>query len=200
MTLLYSLLLYLHLVSMAVLFGSMGVFQLAVRQVRSARDVGQARAALGVMVRLKHVFPACGIALLATGSEMARSRGMLGHGWVMAAMLGVVFLTVLGATVNPRWGRRVGMALATVETPAGPLPESVREAALRPSIMVGSYASMGVTLGIVGVMVARPVGVLPAAAVLAAGGLVGLAVSLRFVRRSPAPATGALATERQPVA
>jgi hypothetical protein len=188
--------LFVHLLAAATLFGAMAIAHLALHRLRAAGTSQEARLWLGVLGRVKLVMPVAGVVLLVAGAELARVDGALSSGWVITAAVGVVVALVLGATVNAAWARRVGAAL--VWLPDGPLPGPALEAIARPSIMVSSRVSVGLVLGILFLMAARP-GAVISALIVPAGALLGALSAWPLTRRAAVkqgPAT--LATEHRP--
>jgi putative tricarboxylic transport membrane protein len=71
---LYNLTLFAHLLTLAILFGAMGLAHVAVHRLRAAERVSQARAWLGILAPLKLVFPVGSLVLIATALR-GRSKG-----------------------------------------------------------------------------------------------------------------------------
>jgi hypothetical protein len=183
----YALLLFFHVLAVAVVAGAMGVANFGLHQLRWAEEPGRVGLWLGVLRRLSVLFPVGSLVLLATGAELARSTGRLTQGWVIAAAVGLVAIVVLGATVNAAWGKRVGVSLAG--TKGGPLTEATRAALARPQIYVSVRLTAGIVVGNLFLMTMRPSGVV-SAVVLVAAGLLGAASALPMIGAAPAASRG----------
>jgi hypothetical protein len=179
----YSLVLFLHVLAVALIVGAMGIAHFALHQLRSADRLEPVVFWLMTLRRLSVFFPAGSLLLLATGAELARQSARLTQGWVIAATVGLVLIVVLGATVNAAWGKRVGMTLAGARN--GGLPAETRAALARPHIYVSARLTAGVVVGILFLMTVRPPGAV-AAAVLAGGALLGAASALPMLGAAPA--------------
>ena len=179
----YTFVLFLHILSVAVVVGAMGIAHFVLHQLRTAEHFEPARLWLVTLRRLSVVFPVVSLALLATGAELARRSGRLTEGWVMAATVGLAVIVVLGATVNAAWGKRVGASLAGVT--GGPLPAATRDALARPHIYVSVRFTAGIVLSILFLMTVKPASPGIAALVLVAGALLGTASALPMLGAAP---------------
>jgi hypothetical protein len=181
---LYSIMLFVHLAALAVLFAGMGIAHLALRRARAATTAATVRPWLMTFAGLKHVFPAASVVLLLSGFELARERDFWSHGWVWVAIAGVALMLVLGATVNAAWGRSVGRALAG--EPDGTLSDATRARLRSPSIMMSAHLNIGLVAAIMYLMIAKPGGA-AAGALALSGALLGIGYG-RWAARGSADA------------
>ncbi len=169
---LFPLVLFVHLVALAVLFGAMGVAHVAVHQARSARHGPVALAWLGAFAGLRFVFPWGALVLALSGLELARETHALRHGWVVVSTVGLAAVVFVGLLVNASWGRASGWAV--VRAGDGPLTDEARNALLAPGILVTLEWVAGTVLAILFLMVARP-GPVASALIVAGGAAAGIA-------------------------
>ena len=176
----YSIALFLHLVGVLTLFAGIGLEQLVLRQLRTARTVAQVREWMGVMRSRRRIDGPAALTILVSGGYLV-ARGAGYHAWVGAGLIGMVVLAILGAGVGrPRYvaiGRALGAAEGAGERP---VPSSVRERIEDPVLRTTAAMRVALGLGIVFDMTAKP-GAVGAVVVLVLALALGAVAAVRGV-------------------
>lgn len=151
-------LLYLHLLSLALLLMNSGAVHLLEIRAGMSQTVGEARRLLQTAVALGPVF-GIGSALLAiTGLTLAR-RGdesfSLESGWIVSAFIALVVINAVGAGFI---GPRVARHAARLEG-EGPVTPAAWELIHDRAATLGGWFNTGVALSAILLMVAKPGGV-----------------------------------------
>jgi hypothetical protein len=163
---LYSFALFLHVVGALLLFVTLTVEGVALRQLSQAATVEPARGAAAMLRMNRIVGPFSALGVLVPGLYMtATSWGWVA--WIVVALVSWAVIAVLGA-VN-------GIRILALEQ-AGGLPEGIRN----PVFVISWLTRVGIALGVIFLMTVKPgAGVAVVAIVVgaAAGAVVGIALS-----------------------
>ena len=186
----YHTALYIHLLALLAAVATSTVVHLAAGRARAATTVAETRQWAALAGRTARNFPIATLVLFASGSFMVSVQSVWSWraGWVDAGIAGVAWLLLSGAMLGKR-GAKAGRALARVG--AGDL-DGARAALRDPVAAAFSWVNMGVALGVVYAMAAKP-GLVGSLIALAIGAAAGLAVHLRSARRAVAAAPAAQA-------
>src|SRR5437899_9534603 len=172
----YSIVLYLHIVGALLLFVAMGIEFVTVSRLRSTGTAEQARDWLSVLGSIRVIGPVALVTILVPGLYMAATSAGW-EGWNILALVAMVGMAALGAASNAARMPAIGRSIGPLR---GPLPAEAR-AGLRDRIVWTSILTrIGIGLGIVLLMTAKPdlVGsIVTLVAFAAAGAAVAFATS-----------------------
>jgi hypothetical protein len=162
----YPIVLFVHLLVLALAFFAMGLTMNSLLRLKSARTVGDGRAAVALADKAERIMPLATIFLLATGAYMTQSRWQWTTPWIDVSIAGLAIVTVVGAGVLGGRARALHRSLQAASderlTPA--LLAQLRD----PALLVGSMANLGLVCGVMFTMVVKP---------SLGGGIVALLVS-----------------------
>ena len=148
----YQLVLFLHLLTIAIAFFAMGTMISSVLRLRAATDVASARAAALAASGVEKVMPVATVLLLLTGAYLTQTRWTWTTPWIDVSIAGLLIVTVFGA--GALGGRQ--RALDRVLTRASALDAATTRLVLDPFLLVGGVADMGLVAGVMFVMVVKP--------------------------------------------
>jgi hypothetical protein len=151
---LYEVALFIHLLGVVTLFIAIGITQRAGAQVRTAENLDHLRLWLGLIRMTRQMFPTSVVLLLLTGLYMAGDAWSFGDAWIVIAIVGVIALAVVGATVIGLRFQKIGMAAGAAGN--GPVPAEIARAIEEPTIWIALYANSGMSLGILWLMATKP--------------------------------------------
>jgi len=170
---LYSIALFLHVVGSLLLFVTLTVEGVALRELNQAAAAESARGAAAMLRLNRIVGPFSALGVLVPGLYMtASSWGWVG--WIVVALVSWAVIAVLGA-VN-------GIRILALEQ-AGGLLEGIRN----PVFLISWLTRVGIALGVIFLMTVKPGAVVAVVAILvgaAAGAVLGIAL-LKTRRREP---------------
>ena len=122
----FPLLLFLHLVAVALLFSGMGIELAMLLALHRATTVGEVRAAVTNGPLIGPLMGGGAMLLIIMGVAMVYVGGFGWQAWVAVAAAVTIVLTVMGPLVNGRGGQAVhAMAF---ETPEGPITPQLHAA------------------------------------------------------------------------
>lgn len=175
----YAVVLFLHLSALLGAIGTAALLHFAEIRLRAADSVAATRGWAHLIENGAKVFPLALLVLLGTGAYLVHSRWAWGAGWIDAALVGVVVLFVVGASVVGGRSRALRQELSGAKDGA----VSGRLAYLARDHIGGiaSWSNTGLALAIVFVMTTKP-GIASSFAALAVGAGLGVAVGLRLRR------------------
>lgn len=151
---LYSILLFLHLVVVGTAFGGAVLVHLGQRRLRAAGRVTAAREALALLGRASRSMPVIGLGLLVTGAALTQVRWPWSTPWVDVSILGLVAMQAIGGAVLKPRVMRLGRALGAVR--GDEVPDDVRAAVRERSLWVASHVPPALGIGVMYVMVTKP--------------------------------------------
>lgn len=180
----YPLILFAHILGVLGLFMALAVELASMVGTRHARTIEVVRSWSGVSKPLEMLFSFTFLLLLGTGLIMMLNVWGWGHAWIDLSLVLLILLSVMGATVNGGYARRIARRAAALEH--GAIPSDL-EYDLNHPIYWTSVVSMAMlALGIVFLMVVKP-GWLGAAMTLIITLLVGIILAQILVRSSRMP-------------
>jgi len=142
---LYTIVLFIHLVSALALFIGFGLEWTAVSLLRRSTNAEQARAWLRVYRVSPPVSGPALLVLLLSGGYLSYLSGLMKQGWIPATFVGIAIIVLLGAVLNVPRLRAIRNAL-----PAGnePLPAAatarLNNPVLATSVRVRSMLALGI--------------------------------------------------------
>jgi hypothetical protein len=169
---LYSIALFLHVVAALLLFVTLSVEGVALRQLRRAATIEAAQGAAGLLRLNRIVGPVSAIGVLIPGLYMTATRwGWVA--WIVAALVSWVVIAAMGA-VN---GIRILALERSKELQAG---------FRNPLFLISWLTRVGIALGVIFLMTVKPgtVGAVLAILIAGAGGA-ALGIALSNVRQTP---------------
>jgi hypothetical protein len=183
---LYPLAKYVHLVALFVAAGVTAVTKLAAGRRMRARTVGEALDWHNTLLSAAKLFPICLVVLAITGGYMLSVLHVSpGSGFIVAGILGVVWLFASGAFLGIKGGavRRAleGMAANGADQP---VPKMAPPAA----VVVLPTLNTGVALAVALDMVAKPTSIPIALGIIAVGAVLGAFAAPRIPRAAAAQA------------
>jgi hypothetical protein len=176
--LLYSIVLFLHIVGALGLFAALGLEWASAAYLRRALAVDQAREWLSVRGWVMRLGPASLALILLSGLFMvATSWGWVG--WIVVALAALVLIAVLGAALT---GSRIGAIQQGVAAESGTLSPTLRQRLNDPVMWISLQTRTAIALGIVFLMTVKPDGV-GSLITIGVAIILGLASSLPMRRR-----------------
>jgi hypothetical protein len=187
----YQLMLFLHLVALAIGFAAGGILLACLLQLRAAKTLEQA-VPWGVLAgRTEKAFPVAILGLFATGAYMTSDVWTWGTGWIDAAIVGLVVIALQGPLVGGRTAKQLERALH--ENGPGPLGAATLRMARHPGLWVAELANLGVVFGIVWNMTHKP-GTTEAIVAIVVGYAAGALLALPFANARQAEPTASAET------
>jgi hypothetical protein len=154
----YSVVLFVHILSVLIATGAATIVTLAAIQMRRAENYGQvARWAMAAKNAAKG-FPVAVVGLVGSGIYLVQSAWSWSDPWVIGALVGLGAIIVIGHGVESRRGRALGRALGEALATAGDGPVDGEPARLLEQ-KIGKATSAAPTLlmlGVAFVMVTKP--------------------------------------------
>ena len=178
-TLIYQLVLFLHIVGAFGLIAGISVESVALRGLRQADNADAARASLRAMQFVPPLGGGSGVLILVTGLYMTATTWHA-QGWIVVAIAGLVLNALAGAVVTRSRMTIVGPAGGRA---VGPLSDQVRTMLRDPLLLASLGFRLGTVLGILFIMTVKPSALVSLAAVLL-GGLLGLLMTQISSRRT----------------
>jgi uncharacterized membrane protein len=143
-----SVALFLHILSLLAAAGATALVILASLRLRAAKTGAEAFPWGVLAAKSAKTFPIASVGLFLTGAYMVHNVGFSwSAGWVVMAILGLIFLNVEGAVLGGGHGKKLGAALK--ESGPGPVSDHVRELTNEKLHWVVSFGAPGLVLGIV---------------------------------------------------
>lgn len=178
----YSIVLYLHIVGALGLFVALGLEFVTVSRLRSAATAEQAREWLGVLRPLRVLGPLALAAILLPGLYMVATRAGW-QPWNALALLAMVVIAALGAASNATRMPAIGRSIGPLR---GPLPPEARARLRDPMVWSSVQIRIGIALGIVLLMTAKP-DAIAAFIILIAFAIAGAVVAFATTGARPGP-------------
>jgi len=167
----YSVVLFIHLLSLLIAAGAAAVVTLANVQMRRAETLGQvARWGMAAKNTAK-AFPVAIVGLVGSGIYMVQTEWSWSDPWVIGALVGLGMIIVFGEGLEARRGRALGRALGEAIATGGDGPVDGEPARLLEDNLGKAIpaAPTLLMLGVVFIMVTKPG---------TAGTIIALAVAL----------------------
>jgi hypothetical protein len=150
----YTFVLYLHFVALALAFFATGLAVAGGLALKRAASVGDGRFALRISTLAGKLHPLSALGLLLTGGYLTQSQWSWTTPWILCGVVGLVIVAILGGGVMG--GRERAMDHALREAPEGPILAPLRQRLNDPVIAVCGPAITLFVLGIMYLMVMKP--------------------------------------------
>jgi hypothetical protein len=180
----YSLILFAHLVAVVTVFFVVGLMVAAVVRILNAATPLEALRACGTIAKGEKSMPIVTAALLVTGSYMTHDRWTWTTPWIDAGIAGLIAMALFGAAfLGPRLSKLHAILQEAAQS-GKPLPPGFVQAAL--AFLPGNGLNLGLAIGVMYLMVAKPAGVVACIATLLIGAAAGF-TGFAFTQLSAAP-------------
>jgi hypothetical protein len=177
---LYSIALFLHVVGALLLFASLTLEGIALRQMRRAAIPGEAQGARAILRLNRIIGPASLVGVLVPGLYMmATTWGWVA--WIVVALAAYVLIAVFGA-VN---GIRILALESKLAAESVPPSQALGDRLVDPRFVAFWCGRVGIATGVVFLMTVKP-GVVVAVLAVVFGAALGVALSASFWTRGPA--------------
>jgi hypothetical protein len=173
----YHVVLYIHLLSLFVGIGAAAILVVCLFQLRAATDFADAVPFGRVAGKVGRAFPIAILGLFGSGAYMTSDVWAWDTGWIIVGIVALVILGFQGPVIAERSGHKLGQALG--ENGPGPLGPNARRMTRYPGLWVVEFSSIGLVLGVVWNMAAKP-GTWSAVAAAAVGYLAGAGLGYVF--------------------
>jgi hypothetical protein len=184
----YNAALFLHLLGVVILVGSVTTTLLTTLRVQTAGAVAELRTLTAVTKRIEAFIAPGMVLIIATGLYMVSQHGGDGSipwsaGWVDTALFITVLLAVIGRTVEARDAKRLHTAIDSASD--GRPSAGLRKLQLAPSPIYSVFFGTSQVVALLYLMTNRPnLAVSIAASAIAAGlSAIAAAIRIRSVRR-----------------
>jgi hypothetical protein len=175
---LYSIALFLHVVGALLLFATLTLEGVALRQMRRAASSGEAQNATAILRLNRIIGPVSLVGVLVPGLYMmATTWGWVA--WIVVALAAYVLIAVFGA-VN---GIRIQALASKLAAESVPPSQALRDRLIDPQFVAFWCGRVGIATGVVFLMTVKP-GVVVAVLAVVIGAAVGLATSASFWTRA----------------
>jgi hypothetical protein len=174
----YRVVLFLHLVALAVLVGAITFVGVSYMRLRAARSLEQATPWTTLADRTTILFPVAILGLFASGAYLTSDQWSWSTPWIDVSIVALVLVAVQGPLVAGRTTSQ--LARAVREHAPGPLGEDVRSLARAPALWFVVCGNPAIVLAIVWNMTVKP-GTAGAIGAVVAGYAVGV-VAAMFAR------------------
>ncbi len=176
----YDVALFLHLLGVTMLFGSIALQQAAGSRLRRAGTFGEVRQWLGFVRPAGRVLPIAGVLILATGLYMTAQEWTIRTPWIAVGFLTLAGMVATRATILRGGYARLGRAAAGAD---GDLTTPVVRLARSPRIWAPLTSVNAAAIGVLWLMTNKPRW--PASLGVAAGSAVlGAAIGAAMARRA----------------
>jgi hypothetical protein len=150
----YRVVVFLHLIAMAVLVGAIAIVGVSYVRLRSARLLEEATPWAALADQTAILFPVAILGLFASGAYVTSDRWSWSTGWVDVSIAALVLVTVQGPFLAGRTTSH--LARAVREHAPGPLGEDVRRLARTPALWFVVCGNPAIVLAIVWNMTVKP--------------------------------------------
>jgi hypothetical protein len=180
----YLLMLFAHLVAVVTVFFVVGLMVAAVVRILNAATPHEALRACSTITNVEKSMALVTAALLVTGGYMTHDRWTWTTPWIDAGIAGLIAMTLFGAAfLGPR-ASKLHAILQEAAQSGKPLPIGCMHAAR--TLLSGNGLNLGLAIGVMYLMVAKPSGVVACIATLLIGAAVGF-TAFGFAQRSATP-------------
>jgi hypothetical protein len=170
----YSVTLFLHVLSVLVLYIAIGLEWTMLQRIRQASAVTQVREWLSIHGALDKVHAVVGPVILLSGLYMTLARWGITTAWITISLILLIVISILGPLIN---SRRLGALASTAQADSSTTPSPALSRLINDPVLFTSGTTMGmVGLGIVCLMVVKP-NLIASLAIIVVAALLGLACS-----------------------
>lgn len=177
----YSLTLFAHLMAVVTVFFVVGLMVAAVVRIVNAATPHEALRACSTIAKVEKSMPIVTAALLVTGGYMTHDRWTWTTPWIDVGIAGLIAMTLFGAAFLGSRTSKLRAILQEAAQSGKPLPLGCMQAAL--TLLSGNGLNLGLAIGVMYLMVAKPSGVVACIATLVIGAAVGF-TGFYFTQRS----------------
>jgi hypothetical protein len=180
---LYDVVLFLHILTVAIAFFLIGIAVHATLRCCTASTLGEARDGLSAAARIGRFMPVITVLLLATGGYLTQSRWSWSTSWVDVSVAGLLLVTAVGGGLIATRERGLHRKLDEVQTNGGALARD-------PMLLGATGINIGLVAAVMFVMVVKPalaVSIIALAIGAAAGFAALSALSRSALSVSPQP-------------
>ena len=175
----YRTVLYLHLLSLVLAFGAVGIIGLCLFRLRAAQTLAEA-APWGMLAgKTERVFPIAILGLFGSGAYMTTDVWTWSTGWIDVSIGGLALLALQGPLVAGARAKTLEHAL--VANGPGTLGEEARRMTSDRTLWIITFANPAIALGITWNMTQKP-GTAGAIAAVLVAYAIGAALGLFFTR------------------
>ena len=167
----HLLLLFLHVTAAMGIVAGLGIEGFALMQLRAARSIGEARAALGSTRYVQRVMGVSLLTAIVTGIYLATAYWGWRGAWMGMALLAILAMGLVG-------GFMTGRTTMRVMRPSGDALGAVEIAAVQGRLSLSYVIRLGLFLGIVFLMTTKPTSGVVAFLVLVIAAAVGVLAGL----------------------
>lgn len=171
----YRIVVFLHLLALAVLVGAIALVGVSYVRLRAARSLEEATPWATLADQTAVVFPVAILGLIASGAYLTSDRWSWSTRWIDVSIAALVLVAVQGPLVAGRTTSH--LAREVREHAPGPLGEHVRSLARSPALWFVVCGNPAIVLAIVWNMTVKP-GTAGAIGVVVAGYAVGVVPAL----------------------
>jgi len=171
----YGVVVFLHLVALAVLVGAIALVGVSYMRLRAAQSLEEATPWATLADQTTVLFPVAILGLFASGAYLTNDRWSWSTRWIDVSIAALVLVAVQGPLVAG--GTTSRLARAVREHAPGPLGEDVRSLARAPALWFVVCGNPAIVLAIVWNMTVKP-GTAGAIGALVAGYAVGVVAAL----------------------
>jgi hypothetical protein len=175
----YDVALFFHLMGVIAMFSGFAIYTRTGMRLRAATDMDQVRSWLGMLESSGPMFASGSVLLLVSGVYMMATRWRAPLPWISVALVGLLTIWIVSATVSGRHLRRIREAVADSR---GSISGELSFRIANPFAWTVVTALNGLALGIVFVMTTKP-GWIGSIAVAIGAMIVGAAVGASLVRK-----------------
>jgi hypothetical protein len=175
----YRVMLFLHIVSLAIGLSAATLLTLSLFRLRDAATLEDAAPWGAFAQNAEKAFPVAIIGLFATGAYMTSHIWSWSTGWILVSLIGLVFLATVGPVVGGWAVKRLEHTLQ--ENGPGDLGDVARQMTRHPALWVTEFGNIGLVFGIIWNMTQKP-GTMEAVFALLVAYVIGVALALRFSR------------------
>jgi hypothetical protein len=175
----YRIMLFLHIVSLAIGLSAATLLVLSLFRLRDAVTLDDAASWGAFAHTTEKAFPVAVIGLFATGAYMTSDTWSWTTGWILVSLIGLVVLATVGPVAGGWAGKQLKRTLQ--ENGPGDLGDPARRMTRHPARWVNEFGNIGLVFGIIWNMTQKPATMEAVIALLVAY-VIGLALALRFSR------------------
>lgn len=176
----YTVVLFLHIVGVLMLFTGIALETALLLGMRASRTVEQVLTWGRIEPVIAKLFPYSAVVLLLTGIYLWHSQFNAISEWAIVALVGLIVLSGMGSSVNTPRARVILQAAES--TGRGEISRDLRTAIFDPVLWISVLGMSGATVGIVFLMTTKP-GWLGSIAAVLIGTVIGAAIGQALIRR-----------------
>lgn len=179
----YSIFLFLHIVSSLGIFVALGLEWTGLRQIQTAMSLEQVRTWMGMLKNVRKVGFVSMLATVVTGTYMS-VRYWGGEAWIIVTVASLILLIVIAQVLTAPRMAALGKALFTEK---GALSKTFHSLANHPLLSVSIQTRAAIALGIIFLKIVKP-DLVGSLLTISIGIIVGVTSALYIPRREPVQA------------